>query len=347
MLPLLLFLAQTNEPAPVRAQDGGWVLLDGVAVQAGDHVVTLRALDKFVRQEAERNRERIQSQDDIDDLTQVLVRRLVLRELEAQAGEDMGLDREQIDRIVQAQLAENSSQIPTFVDELLRQGEDAFSWSTEQKKDLYRYVWEKTKVGEESFGDKRPTRDRHIRPGELRAIYRANKDDLEPDRVELQILVLSVRAAGGLDAARSILEGARQRALAGEDFGALVQEIASERVETQGMTGLVPINAISDPGLHDFAAKGGVGDIGEILTLPQGGPTQALVLPRLNQKVENDPPPFDDRRIQTLLRKAFEEKRTERILGRERAELGKQAFTWLSPGLRESSDPPRSAPRAP
>jgi hypothetical protein len=339
-----LLLVQTDGPPTAPADDQGWTLVDAVALQAGDEIVTLSALDRIVRTEAERNR--IQSQADSDELTQLLMRQVVVRELEAQAGEDMGLSREQIDRIVEAQL-DDSSASPSFIDDLLREGEDAFTWSEGQRKELYRYVWEKSKIGAESFGAKRPTRDRHIRPGELRAIYRVNGEDLDPDQVELQVLVLAVQAAGSVESARTILEGARERALSGEDFGDLVQEIASERVETRGLTGLLALNTIADPGLSAFARDAEPGDIGAILALPPTGAPSALVLPRLHQRIENEPPPFGERRVQTFLREAFTNTRVDRILGRERAALVQQGFTWVSPGLRGPPSAPQAAPPAP
>jgi hypothetical protein len=349
MLFLLLLLQspQSNGAAAAPADDQGWSLVDGVALQAGDEVITLLALDRIVRPEIERNQDRIRNQADIDELTQLLVRNVVVRELEAQAGEDMGLRREDIDRIVQAQLDDFSSQSPSFIDELLQKGQDAFSWTEAQRKELHRYIWTRSQVGGESFGDKRPTRDRHIRPGELRAIYRANGADLDPDQVELQVLVLEVQAAGGVESARTILEAARERALSGEDFGALVQEIASERVETRGLTGLLALNTIADPALHAFAVRAEPGDIGEVLTVPARGTPHALVLPRLHQRVENDPPPFGDRKVQTFLREAFTKTREERILGRERAALVEEAFTWVSPGLRGAQRSPAAAAPAP
>jgi hypothetical protein len=341
----LLFLLQSPAPAPAPADDRGWTLVDGVALQAGDQVVTLRTLDRIVSGEIERKRDRIQSQADIDRFTQVLLRQVIVRELESQAGEDMGLAREQIDRIIQSELARNSSQRPSFVDELQRQGLNAFSWSEQQRKELYRYLWTTSVTGaSEGFGDKRPTRDEHIRPGELRAIYRENRARLDPAQVELQVLVLSVQAAGSVETARAILEAARQRALSGEDFGALVQEIASERVETRGLTGLMSVDTIADPALRDFAARAKPGDIGELLALPPGGPPQAMLLPRLEQRIENEPPPFGERKVQTFLRATFSDSRRSHLLERERALLLQRAFTWISPGLRPpaSSSPPRA-----
>ncbi len=329
----------TEGPANAGLQDEGWVLMNGVAIQAGDEIITLRKYDQSVRDELEKQKGRISNQEDLDAISWLVAQRLVVGELEVQAGEDLGIDPAQIDRIVQFRQSDlRSESTLSFVDELLAEGKDAFSWREDETEGLYQEIWKLKKLGGGGLPDDRPTQDRHIRPGELKAIYRLNKNDLQPPEVELQLLILSVEAAGGPDQARAILEGARERALSGEDFGDLIREIGSEMVEARGLWGLVPVPAIPEPRLRQFALEGQVGDLGDILPMPPSGPAEAFVLPRIHQRIDHETPAFADRKIQRFLRKRFVEIRQERILDREHAELGRRAYTWLHPGLRELRD---------
>ncbi len=325
-------------PRSAGVQDEGWVLMNGVAIQAGDEIITLKEYDQSVRTELEKQKGRISNQGDLDEISWMVAQRLVVGELEVQAGEDMGIDPAQIDRIVQFKESEQRSESTlSFVDELLAEGRDAFSWQEDETESLYQQLWEIKTLGGE-LPDARPTQDRHIRPGELKAIYRLNKNDLQPPEVELQLLILAVDAAGGAEQARAILEAARDRATAGEDFGDLVREIGTEMVEARGLWGLAPVPAIPEPRLREFALDGQVGDLGEILPMPPSGPAEAFVLPRIHQRVDHEPPAFAERKIQRFLRGRFSEIRRDRILSRERAELGRRAYTWLHPGLRDLRD---------
>ena len=62
------------------------------------------------------------------------------------------------------------------------------------------------------------------------------------------------------------------------------------------------------------------------------------VLAQLEERRDSDPPPFEERQVQRILRQFFMQERDERILGFERALLSRDSYSWLHPGLRRLRD---------
>ncbi|MFQ5525289.1 MAG: peptidyl-prolyl cis-trans isomerase [Thermoanaerobaculia bacterium] len=68
-----------------------------------------------------------------------------------------------------------------------------------------------------------------VEPDELRAYYDENQDDFsQPEQVRARHILLQVNADRSADQARSELENAKQRILAGEDFAALAAELSED-----------------------------------------------------------------------------------------------------------------------
>lgn len=356
MIPLVLGMLLGLQAQPQAAdgsatpREGGWLPLDGIAAQAGDGVVTLSQLDQRVqaRLQEQLGPQPLNDPAQFEDLQNRLslegVLDLLTEELEAQAGQDMGLDPDEIERLIRFQIRDERRRegAGSAVDQLLAEGLDPLEDTDQRTRQLYRIYWTRSKLGYSGPAGERPTVDRFIRPGELKLIYRSNRDGLNPPRVRLQMIVMPIAAAGGLDAATKTMEEARSRALAGEDFGDLVDQFSSEGRDTRGVYPWQAVNAlfpIPVPVLQDWAARAPVDDISPIVQLPPAGEVQWLLLARMHDRQDTAPPAFEDEGVQTQLRRVFANIRDHRILDYQRALLGDAAYSWLHPrlqGVREA-----------
>ena len=327
-----------------RSQDEPQIV-DGVAAQAGNAVITLSELNRFV--ETKNARRPVSTREEAQKLQVEGLREILTTRLEAQAGEDMGLDPEQVERQVQYRLDMEREEIGLagYVDKLRAEGQDALGELRNQKSDLYVYMWRAAKVGI-SVAGRRPTRDRYIRPGELRGMFEENRDALYPTMVRLQVLVVSSEAAGSPEEARASCEKARERVLAGEDMGAIVLELGADLRDTEGLTPEIPQGSIADPTLRKFVDQAEIGDLSSVSPIvgPKG-PTPELgyQLVMLYDRREGGTGDFGEVEVQRKLRSYFINKRDERVLERQKALLRSESYTWVHPRLRGLTGEPAPA----
>lgn len=343
LLALLPLLAAAQGPvAPQeRALDerDGWVVLNGVALQSGDRIITLGELDRQVETFAtERNIPRTDPSYGL--LAQNVVRQLRQADFEPQAGEDLGLDPQQIQMIARRSQEDERRKVGTssYLDQLQEQGLSVVDKAEQEEDKLYREIWQLKQIGGQFF-DTRPTEDLWIRPGELEAIYRSNREMIEPDFVTLQVILARPDVFGGEELGFEFLEEVRLRALEGADFSALVEEYSELGKENQGFQRRIPVFGIAFPELKAFAEEARTGDIGPVMLIEfQGQPY--LMIPRIDVKEEGRIPPYDDRDIQQQLRSSFRSERNNRLLGSARKQLVDNGYSWVTPRLSAVLDPP-------
>ena len=339
----LLLLLQSGQGTPRP------VLMDGVAVQAGEELITLSQYERVLK--------RLEAEEPASSPEQAMRRRVdVLRQLwtgslEQQAGADLGLDPAQIERITRMNLEDErrAQGLDDYVAKLTAAGKDALSEETERRSQVYREIWQYYALGNAVAG-KRATLDKTIRPGELRELYERHKRDLAPIQVQLRWLIVPA-GSGTPEEARTRCEEALRRLQAGEDFGLLVVELGSADFrETMGLTPMAPPRGIPEPSLWAFAETAEIGDLSPIqpLTNPrtkQPDPTLGYHFAELHEREEPPVPAFDTPEVQRLLREYFTNERSQRVLGRAREELRRASFSWVNPIF--GADPAPAAPPAP
>lgn len=322
--------------AAASGQDGARPV-DGVAAQAGDAVITLSELNRFV--EESNGRRPVTTREDAQKLTVQGLRDIVTLRLEAQAGEDIGIDHAQIESMIAHRVDQEreESGLVEYIERLEKEGSDAFGALEDRTSELYRYLWRAEKVGVAVAG-RRPTRDRYIRPGELRAMFVENREALSPTVVRFQVLVVESRAAGGAELARASCEDAKQRIEAGEEFGALVLERGSELQDTEGVTPEILVPGIIDPELKRFAESATVGALSSVRPIidakGQADPEIGYQLVKLYDRREGEELEFATAQVQLKLRSYFSNTRENRLLERERARLRAEGYSWVHPRLR-------------
>ena len=327
-LPFLLLLS----PSTSAQTDGGWKLAEAVVTQAGDQILTTSELERDVLRRAKRRGIQIQSREEMESYMRVILPESMIEELEVQAGEDLGLDPLRIERAVRLSLEGRREELGPneFRDFLQDQGLDAVQVGLNQQDEIYRSAWVTKQVGYAGGGE-RPIRDRYIRPGELRAIYRANRSSFgKPALVRFQDLVVPVEALGGdIQRTKSLVENLRERAVGGEDFDQLVEEFGAFRREDLGRTEQLEPQRLSDASLRDFATNSEVGAFTSVLPIIRQGETIAWHVIKLDEREEGTPPPaFGEPRLQRLLRTEYLRKRDNGILKREQDKLRAASYIW-------------------
>lgn len=310
-------------------------ILDGVAVQAGEALLTFSELERAIKRMREQ-RPPTSREEEERQRTQILLELWTLR-LEEQAGADLGLDPADIDRISRANLDAEREEagLQAYLVGLREQGKDALAEESDRQKGIQRLLWEQAALGRPFFA-KRATRDDDIRPGELRGIFAENRERMAQPMVQLRVLIVSSQAMGGPEAARASCEEARALVLAGEDLALLVEERGAGIRDTRGLLPFQPPLAFADPALATFAEQAEIGELSQVLPFINSetgkpDPEIGYQLAELHDRRAPTVPEFGSVEVQLLLRKQFTEQRSRLILERERERLRREAHSWVSP----------------
>ena len=336
--PLALPGTAQDAPAEAPAQDAdaGWRDYDGVAMIVNDDIVTLRELDRLLRDA--RGRAETTTSDDTAELLLLVAEDAVTQRLWIQAGERIGIPSESVEDTIDRYLRDTRRDLSPqeTADWMAEAGaKDLTELRDDTRDQLYRTFWIQATRGEPT-GGLRAAEDRFVRPGQLREAYLVNEDALvSPPTVIFQFLALSSAAWGDAEIAREALEGMRADILEGADMGALVDEYGWGLRETRGITERIAISDVDDDQLKEFAEGAEEGALSGLLPiLGPSGEVQGYRLARIVSRTTGlAAPSFEDATIQTglgeQLRRGWDTRRLE--LGSER--LWRSAFIRTPPAL--------------
>ncbi|MEO0652406.1 MAG: hypothetical protein AAFZ65_17160 [Planctomycetota bacterium] len=334
-----------EEPIDPRTLDGE--LVDGAIAIAGEQIVTYR--DWQLGFESLLQRYPVNTQEDVDRLQQEAIRNLILDELAAQAGAELGIPREaiasQADSIESERIDEAGLQ--QYGDSLRRQGIDPLVAKRQTEGQIYRYQWEAFVTGNPRYGGGRPAVDAFIRPGELRAFYVVRLDDLgKPSEVTLQVIDIRADQAGGQEFAVAALEDVRQQLLNGGSWNDLAAAYSMEHGRQFGIREKQSLAKIADDELRRFAAEAEVGGMSEILEWRDlDGALVGVQIARLLDKTEGEPPPaFDNPILQNNLRGYLKQAQETALIELSRDRLLANAYTWFIATGRYGVDRPTGNP---
>jgi hypothetical protein len=344
-LALAAQLVQQETPPPPRRNP----ILDGVAVQACESLLTFSELERSIKRMRADHPPANREEEEAQRLR--VLRDLMTLRLEEQAGEDLGIDQAQIDRISKATLQDERAKagIQNYLAELRAHGKDALAGESDSARDIRRAIWEYAALGR-AFISKRATRDLDVRPGELRAIYAENKAQLEQGTVQLRVLIVSTESAGSPEAARASCEEARTLVVEqGQDFALLVEERGVGLRDTRGLTEFIPPSRMY-PALEDFATTAKIGDLSEVMPYfnretNKPAPEIGYQLVELHDRRSLPIPAFDSVEDQLTLRDQFTRQRMNLILERARDRLRRESDYWVSPLIAAPKPAPTTTPR--
>lgn len=302
-LLLNLAFASSQDAAPVQDKTA-WLDFDGVALIINNDIVTLRELNSLLAKAKQRRA--ATTDQESRALLEAITEDKIITQLQSQAGSEMGIAEEDINRTIDRYLAEQRRGKSAEETEqwLASSGaEDLGQMRQNVSGELYRSFWIENQRGN-GAGGSRPSRDRYVRPGQLSEAYVVNKDALgDPTTFRLQFLVLANNAWGDAETARDALLGFRAEIEAGADMGALVDEYGAVLRETRGISNWIPLKGIEDEQIRVFCERSEAGALSEVLELQ--GPdkdTQGFQLVRIAARIEGQPaPPFRDGPTQSSL----------------------------------------------
>ena len=323
-------LLEIERPLNPTSFDGD--LLDGAIAIAGEQIVTFR--DWQLGFEALLQRYPINDQEDVDRLQNEAIRSLILDELAAQAGAELGIPREAITS--QADSIENDrideAGLQQYGDALRRQGIDPLVAKRQTEGQIYRYQWEAFVKGDPRYGGGRPAVDSFIRPGELRAFYEVRLDDLgTPSEVTLQVIAIGADQAGGQEWAVVALEDVQQQLREGASWNQMASTYSRTGGREFGIREKQSLAKIEDDELRRFAAEAEVGGTSEILEWRNAdGQLIGVQIARLLDKTEGEPPPaFDNPILQNNLRGYLKQAQEAALLELSRDRLLSDSYTWF------------------
>ncbi len=349
MIPTLVSLlllgplpAADDPPVPAEAElmAEGWELVDGIASQIGEEVITWSALDgaRLATDPPTEPREALEN--------------LFIPSLMAQAGEAIGLSPARIEQIVSQNQAAARSRMGSraYAESLAESGLDPLQLWDGQTRMQNLEVWKAIQRGMIGPGGdaKRPIRDPFARPGLLRSLYRIRHMELrnalgEPEQVMFQTLIVGAADNGGIEAALERAEEILVLAQDGEDFDTLVRENSSMR-DGPGLTTWIDPVLLKDIEIRTFALEAAVGDVSPPLPWVDSntGEVIAYRLLSLHDRLEGrPPPPFHHREAQRWLRDDYGLNWRRATFNREIQELQSRTYQWVHP------HPELQAPPAP
>lgn len=287
---LLSPLAAAQDPAaPGSRELPEWLPLDEVAIVVNSDIITRKQIEKDLRRALAD--EEITTQQQFDQLLQKVQRDAVERLLIRQAGEDLGFPQEAIDAHVRGQLEDRKDRAGgafELSNQLREEGETATEIKEEIRDEVYEVSWRRRIAGYSDPGE-RSTEDRYVRPGKLvqryRRIARTGQDiqalmrvGASPALYQLQILLLSPRTYGSLEATREAAEEAARALASGQaEWEELVETLGV--MENEGVLPELDVDRIRfalDPGngaLVQFVMEGRTDVLSPLLPYPVPNPS--------------------------------------------------------------------------
>jgi hypothetical protein len=337
---------QSPQPAPQLPPP-----IEGVAATVNDDALTSAEIARHARDLRERRGNRpISTPEELQQLQDFALINAALERLRTQAGEDMGLSREEVERRTNyiMQREREGVGLVQHAQNLRDAGLDSAGARENSQDFLYRVSWYYAQTGQGVGMRGRIFRDRYVRPGELRAHYDQNQDRLRgSDEVVLQVLEIHARAAGGLDGALAEIRSCRDRFAAGEaSFEELVEESASVRRAERGRLPPMLEAQLADPQVAAFVRSARPGDCSEPLSNSQSGGLEGYMLVRLLERKAGAPAPdFALLDTQSKLRRELQQLRERRTISALEEQLVGRALFWPARLDELFGRPPASAPR--
>jgi len=310
--------------------------IEGVAATVNDDALTSSEIARHARDLRERRGNRpISTPDELRQLQEFALINAALERLRTQAGEDMGLSREEVERRTNyiMQREREGVGLVQHAQNLRDAGLDSAGARENSQDFLYRVSWYYAHTGQGIGMRGRIFRDRYVRPGELRAHYEQNLDRLRgSNEVVLQVLEVHARAAGGLDGALAEVRACRERYASGEaSFEQLIEESASVRRAERGRLPPMPEAQLADPQVAAFVRAAKPGDCSEPLPNGQSGGLEGYMLVRLIERKAGAPAPdFALLDTQSKLRRELQQLRERRTIGALEEQLVGRAQFWPS-----------------
>jgi hypothetical protein len=239
---LLAILAAQAPGTRTPGQERLWNLFDRVEVIVNEEIVTVSEFDRVFREFVRSTGMTATTPQETQEVSMLVAQRKVDGLLTEQGGRDLGFDEAQVRRMVnnwEDSLIEEAGGVGQRSEALLDSGSAAHLERAQLTDDIYRISWERAITGRDAGPLGRPTKDRYVRPGQLKHLY--DQAASAPGGLEqlgaasgsyrLQLLILDVESIGSMDKTLARAEEVQRRLAEGEAFDKLVEEYSAAKGE--------------------------------------------------------------------------------------------------------------------
>lgn len=342
--------------APGASKLPEWLPLDEVAIVVNSDIVTRKRIERELRK-AMATKE-ITTEEQFQALLLETQRGQVESLLIRQAGEDLGFEAAAIDAHIRSQIEERKDEAGgafEMSNQLREEGETVTEMRDEIRDEVFEVSWRRRIAG---YGDpaERSSEDRYVRPGKLgqrfRRIARTGQDvqflsraGASPAEYELQVLLLSPQAYGGLEATDTAAKEAAKALKNGlADWDELIEDLGA--MDNNGVLPPLDIDRIRfglDPGngaLLQFVMEGQLGVTSNVLPYPLVNPSTGertiggFALYRLLGRTPAVLPEYEDNGVQRDLQRWMQNEGDQRRWDSAIADLENIAYVWY-PGIEE------------
>jgi hypothetical protein len=344
ILPLLCTTlpqaAASQASANLAGPAGVWQPLNGVEAIINEEIITRSGLIQrlqwqisqgAVTTEAEYTRALLKGRDDE-----------IIARLKVQAGQDMGLAPEEVERLVDARrerLKEGLGGALKMREWLRSEGLDSSRLNETISTALIGGVWEDAITGKGGGLRGRPQADRFIRPGQLHASYLECLADEnlwhlvggQPAQYVLQTLDLPLDEADGLAATMDMANSLRERAQAGGDFAALVDSYgrASAPGGYQRAHTAQDLKELLGEAAQKLIADGTIGGLSEVLPVLRADQVAGVRILRLARILPSEQPKgFLEPGVQRDLERLIQDGMDQSRVLEELRDLDRAAYVW-------------------
>lgn len=345
-IPLLALLAllpaQDGAPQPVAGPprpNDGWKELDRVVVIVNEDIFAQRALQKDLLRI--KNKQGLEGKNALQQAQNEVLTQRVREKLWVQAGQDMGVDAAQVQRLVKNQLEgleERYDGVVGLSEYLQSRDLDSNSAREQLEQDLYSDLYDRYITGSGPTALGRISRDTYVRPGLLRFHYNtvlANRQGLaqisgQPQTVVLQFLILDPQQFDDLEKAHELAQQLRQRIVDGEDMGQLNDRYGGAK-RNQGLTEPFDEARVAqvDAAIGEFLRDARPGDVSEVMEYRTGDRSTWRIV-RLVDRTPAQIPEFESVKVQKSLLRTIEDVRREYRREEAFKRLIKGSYIWPS-----------------
>ena len=323
-------------PAPARGQ---WSPLNGVEVVVNGDVITRRRLERVLAREVRRYG--VTTRREFEQLQAAIYRNSVDSLLMRQGGEDLGIAKKDIDRLVGNWWdwrTATAGGVKAMQESLEMQEITAADQREIYGEDLLRRSFENTVTGRDRGPNGRVIQDRFVRPGERQGAYRRvcrdrwNLDTIggRAPRMVLQELLIPVRASDPPEIARELLADLLAQVEEGEDFAVLVEEFG-ERAD-DGLTeplALRDVERLFGGQLAGSLREAAVGTVTPPQPIMSGEDVLAWRAIQLREVHAAEPPVFADGEVQAAVERNLLDRRDDIHRKRALDERLATSYVWI------------------
>ena len=335
-----------SAPVPQSAQShpagepeaAGWTSLDRVVIVVNDDIVTSKQLEGRYSFALRNGFERPKSRAEQAEFVNALAEDAVRTRLKAQAGEALGFDPAQVERIQKNDLEraiKARGGVVGFSEFLASRQVTAEDYRQVRRDFIYTELWEDAITGAGASVSSRPSSDRFVRPGLLHFEYKNAQLDPEflteiggrPEIVHFRWLVLFESDTRPLAGVQALAQQLRAQAVDGSDMEGLVQTYSA--IQGKDMDATIPLTQAIRvfPQATSFFTQAKPGDVSDVLPFRNQG-ARGFALFRLEERTAGEVPALDEFAVQQKLTKRLQSEFDQQRIGVALKRAFASSYVW-------------------